>query len=1556
MLAARRVAQTWSPGLATALCAMLAMLALPAGASAATCDTSWASATSGLWSNAADWTNGVPTSGENVCIQVAGSYTVTLAGSGASVNSITIGNASGGGAQQLLVQAQPGNNAILTIAATSTVNQTGALALDTQVGAGYAMITGAQLDNYGAFSTVADGTNENYLRANLVNESGATTTLSGISNLADQANTITNLGSFTVSSGSSLTLDDSSAEFLNGGALADGGSILLEGNSGWTQAAGSAAQSGNPVEIVSSGLLTDVSGGGSFDLVDSSGLTGTIPAGQTVTAEALPGHNSNVVLSGATGQVINDGTFVMDSPTGGGTDYLTGAETFVNNGTFDVTSQTGNPVYEEVPLTNNGGATVEVKAANLIQYEGTTTTNDGLLQVDSGAEYEGDDGTALFINDGDVVNNGTVSLIAGTSWTQNGAESGNPVSISAGGTLTDQTGGGAFDVIDSATLVGTIPPGQKVTVDAIPGHNASLTISGTVTNHGTLALSSPATGGQAALLPATSAAAIDNYGSLTNNTVGTVTGYLETTLVNEPSGTVEVQAGTFNQFEGTTTTNDGLLQVDAQATFEEDDGTAVLINNGSVTNNGAITLIGGSSWTQSAGSNPQTGAPVELFGGTLTDTSGAGSFELVDSPTLIGTIPAGQTVTAAAIPSHNSEVTLGGGGVTNDGTLILDEQASGGTVVLSPTTATLTNNGKIDSQSEDGATTSYLEVGLINSLGASVEVKSGTLNQFEPTTTTNDGTFTVDSGATFEEDDGSALFVNDGTVVDNGTVTLIGGSSWTQNGPESGNPVLMSSGTLTDQSGTGQFELYDSPTLIGTIPAGQTVTADAIPSHDSSLTLGGGSVTNDGTLVLNESTGGGYAELVPTSATLINNGTLDSESAQGTAALTYLEVNLTNNAGATTEVESGTLTQYEGTTTTNDGLLQVDAAATFEAEDGSALIANNGAVTNNGAITLIDGTSWTQNAGGAAQTGNPVYMSSGTLTDESGGGQFDLYDNPTLNGTIPSGQTVVAAAIPSHDSSLTLGGTGVTNDGTLTLDAQASGGYALVTGSLLTNNGTLQTQVEGSGPDYLRASVANTTAGTVKLISGTLEVDEGNTLTNDGLVEIEPGAVMNMTDGSDVFTNEADGTLQPDLASATNFGVIHLSGGATFTPGGTIFPNLVGGYAPPVGTEFDVITGPTTGQFATVANNFLGDYSSQTSFIAVKRDRDSTTTTLAAAPNPSTYGQPVTLTATITTGQGPIGSPTGTVTFTDGAATLGTGTVSTTAGVTTATLTTTLAAPLSVGTHSLTATYGGDSNFKPSAPSSPATSEVVNKAPTTITVAASASPITFGQSETYTATVTGPTGVLPPPSGTVTFTDGSTTLGPGTLSTTAGVTTATFTAPQPAVGAHSISASYGGDGNYLVSATTTPAPVTVNKAPTTVTLQSSGTPTTYGSQVIFTATVAGPAGVTPTADGIGDLLGRQRNAGKRADHGRRWRRVRGGDLPHELAGARHALDHGVLRRRRQLPAEPGQWHALAGHQQGHADHRTGADAEQHPVRPVGDADRDGRLAAESGAHGHRHVH
>ena len=80
-----------------------------------------------------------------------------------------------------------------------------------------------------------------------------------------------------------------------------------------------------------------------------------------------------------------------------------------------------------------------------------------------------------------------------------------------------------------------------------------------------------------------------------------------------------------------------------------------------------------------------------------------------------------------------------------------------------------------------------------------------------------------------------------------------------------------------------------------------------------------------------------------------------------------------------------------------------------------------------------------------------------------------------------------------------------------------------------------------------------------------------------------------------------------------------------------------------------------------------------------------TTTKLAASANPSTSGQSVTLTATVTSGFK--GTPTGTVSLFDGTTNLGTSTLD---GSGAATLTT---ASLAVGTHSITAKYSGDGNF-----------------------------------------------------------------------------------------------------------------------------------------------------------------------------------------------------------------------------------------------------------------------
>src|SRR5207253_2471452 len=100
----------------------------------------------------------------------------------------------------------------------------------------------------------------------------------------------------------------------------------------------------------------------------------------------------------------------------------------------------------------------------------------------------------------------------------------------------------------------------------------------------------------------------------------------------------------------------------------------------------------------------------------------------------------------------------------------------------------------------------------------------------------------------------------------------------------------------------------------------------------------------------------------------------------------------------------------------------------------------------------------------------------------------------------------------------------------------------------------------------------------------------------------------------------------------------------------------------------------------------------------------STTTAIASSSNPSIFGQSVTFTATVTVVSPASGTPTGTVTFKDGATTLGTGTLD---GSGVATLST---AGLSVASHSITAAYAGDTGFTTS--TSSALIQVVSSAGT----------------------------------------------------------------------------------------------------------------------------------------------------------------------------------------------------------------------------------------------------
>jgi hypothetical protein len=132
---------------------------------------------------------------------------------------------------------------------------------------------------------------------------------------------------------------------------------------------------------------------------------------------------------------------------------------------------------------------------------------------------------------------------------------------------------------------------------------------------------------------------------------------------------------------------------------------------------------------------------------------------------------------------------------------------------------------------------------------------------------------------------------------------------------------------------------------------------------------------------------------------------------------------------------------------------------------------------------------------------------------------------------------------------------------------------------------------------------------------------------------------------------------------------------------------------------------------------------------------------------------------------------------------------------------------------------------------------------TTTTLTISASTATVGQKITLTAKVAGPAGSTVVPTGTVTFLNGTTTLGTGTLDSTG---TATYSTSSLSATTYTLTASYGGDSAYSTS-TSGAQTLVVNPVSTTTTLTASATTATAGTSLTFTASVAPASGsIIPT--------------------------------------------------------------------------------------------------------------
>jgi len=224
---------------------------------------------------------------------------------------------------------------------------------------------------------------------------------------------------------------------------------------------------------------------------------------------------------------------------------------------------------------------------------------------------------------------------------------------------------------------------------------------------------------------------------------------------------------------------------------------------------------------------------------------------------------------------------------------------------------------------------------------------------------------------------------------------------------------------------------------------------------------------------------------------------------------------------------------------------------------------------------------------------------------------------------------------------------------------------------------------------------------------------------------------------------------------------------------------------------------------------------------------DATATALISSLNPSVYGKTVILKATVTATHG--GTVGGTVYFMEGPRMiLGSGILNTAGKATFSTST------LGAGAHTLTALYVG--NAGDAASRSAALTQTVNKAATTTAMASTLNPSVYGQSVTLTATVsTASPGSI---GGPVTFMDGAKSLGVATMNS---ADKATLSIGTLGAGSHSLTAVFGGNGDYSAS-TSTALKQTVKQATSKTALSATVNPSAYGHDAGLTATVSSEYG------------------------------------------------------------------------------------------------------------------
>jgi hypothetical protein len=397
----------------------------------------------------------------------------------------------------------------------------------------------------------------------------------------------------------------------------------------------------------------------------------------------------------------------------------------------------------------------------------------------------------------------------------------------------------------------------------------------------------------------------------------------------------------------------------------------------------------------------------------------------------------------------------------------------------------------------------------------------------------------------------------------------------------------------------------------------------------------------------------------------------------------------------------------------------------------------------------------------------------------NGDGTFTTAASPATGGDPNS----IAVADFNGDGNLDLAATNE-EDGTVTvLLGNGNGTFTAAQGSPI----ALYAQGPNLGPNFIAAGDFNGD-GKIDLIAG---ANSESTATASIVPLLGNGdgtfsATAQLNDGQGIgAVGDFNDDGRTDLVSAgtesVSVGVVTVAVSRTSTA-------TANGIAVPPATGTQQVIASYPGDANNAANISLP--------ISLAAAQDTPQVTVQIAPNPASFGTSVTLTATVT-GSGI--APTGTVTFYDGSLKLGSSALN--SGIATYS-----SSSIAKGSNSITASYGGDSNYVQTNSSAVVLTITAALLTPTVTVTPSATSITAAQTLTVTVALSGATGGATP-SGSVTLASGS-----YTAQQTLATGTATFTIAPGTLnsGSDILTATYSGDGIYAAAtgtATVTVSPV-----------------------------------------------------------------------------------------------------------------------------------------------------